>query len=158
MSSSGLIRIRGGIRTDLHVDLLHRIYILILCFVGLRNAFFCSQVRWTYHCVTVTNKYLLTLPFVIPESWSKHFLTAVFVISVHQYNYCTVSFAKIGNIGVFSAQCCSMNYRCTVWLWEAGIVSVAHWSSLDRKICIVSYTDRIASIMQYLYDIFTVLY
>ena len=36
-------------------------------------------------------------------------------------------------------------------------MSLSHWSSLDRHICIVSYADTIVS-MQYLYDIFTVLY
>ena len=36
-------------------------------------------------------------------------------------------------------------------------MSLAPWSSLDRQICIVSYSDTIVS-MQYLYDIFTVLY
>ena len=43
------------------------------------------------------------------------------------------------------------------YLWEAGIVSLAHWSSFDRQICIVSSSDTIVS-MQYLFDIFTVLY
>ena len=41
--------------------------------------------------------------------------------------------------------------------WEAWIVSLAHWGSLDRQTCIVSYSDAIVS-MQYLYDIFAVLY
>ena len=34
-------------------------------------------------------------------------------------------------------------------------MSFAHWSSLDRQMCIVSYSDTIVS-MQYLYDVFTV--
>jgi hypothetical protein len=98
-------------------------------------------------CITSSNK----------PSIHKKKIAVVFFI--HQCNYCPVSFAKIGNIGVFSElqQCCSINYRCTVRLCEAGIVSLAHWSSLDRQICIVSYGDTIFS-MQYLCDIFTVLY
>ena len=36
-------------------------------------------------------------------------------------------------------------------------MSLAHWSSFDREICIVSYSDTIVS-MQYLYDILAVLY
>ena len=58
----------------------------------------------------------------------------IFILLTYQCNtQCsTVCFAKIGNIGVFSElqRCCSINYKCTVWLWEAGIVSLAglaHW-------------------------------
>ena len=35
-----LIRIRGGIQTDVHVDLFHLIDILFYLFFGLRKAFF----------------------------------------------------------------------------------------------------------------------
>ena len=31
------------------------------------------------------------------------------------------------------------------YLWEAGIVSLAHWSSFDRQICIVPYSDTMCN-------------
>lgn len=50
---------------------------------------------------------------------SKHFLTIVYLILL--INVITVTFAKIGNICVFSDICCSINYKFTVRLWEAAL-------------------------------------
>ena len=145
---------RGGAdwctRTSVSPHLYSSLYFLLAY-----KKLFLQSVQLNIYCITVTNKYLLCYILVlvhwfhqhIPERQSKPFLTVVFFI-VLQCNYCTVSFAKIGNIGVFSElqQRCSINYWCTVRL--CGIVSLTHWSSLDRQICIVSYTATIVS-MQY---------
>ena len=84
LSVTVCVSLRGGIQTDLHVDLFHLSYI----FIWPTKSFLCSQFIWTFYCITVTNKYLLCYLFVlvhwfhhyIPERQSKHFLTVEFFI------------------------------------------------------------------------------
>ena len=87
--------------------------------------------------------------FPSPERQSKHFLTVVF------FNLLTVSVELQYCEFCSFPQCRSINYKCTVWLWEAEFGSLAHWSPLDRQICIVSYSDTILS-MQYLWYIHSI--